>query len=98
MAVELVKAETSWTLKISGVCDVFDVAALHGAACVAAASAPGAVTVSLHAAEAVDTTTTQVLLALRQALARRGLEARFDGVPERAAQYWRQLGADIARG
>ncbi len=96
MAVELVKDEGAWTLKLSGACDVFDVTALHEAACAAAEGAPGAVAVSFHAVETVDTAATQVLLALRQALARRGVEVRFDGMPERAAQYWRQLGVDTA--
>jgi hypothetical protein len=48
--------------------------------------------------EGLDTAATQVLLALRQALVSRGLAARFDGMPAAAAERWRQLGVDIARG
>jgi anti-anti-sigma regulatory factor len=97
MAVELVKDAGAWTLKLSGACDVFDVATLHEVAR-AAAEAPGAVAVSLHGVQALDTAAAQVLLALRQALARRDLEARFDGMPEALAERWRQLGLDITRG
>jgi hypothetical protein len=97
MTAELVKDERSWTLKLGGACDVFDIATLYAEAR-AAAEAPCPVAVSLHAVEGLDTAATQVLLALRQALVSRGLEARFDGMPAAAAERWRQLGVDIARG
>lgn len=96
MAVELTKDAAAWTVTLSGACDVFDLAALHGTACAAADGAPGPVTVSLHAVQSVDTAATQILLALRHALTRRGLEARFDGVPAAVADRWRRLGVDIA--
>jgi anti-anti-sigma regulatory factor len=96
MAVELVKDDAVWTVKLSGACDVFDLAALHGAACTAADGAPGPVAVSFHDVQSIDTAATQILLALRQALTRRGLDARFDGVPEAVAERWRQLGVAAA--
>ena len=96
MAAELVKDQAAWTLKLGGACDVFDLAALHGAACAALDGAPGPLTVSFHAVDSVDTAATQILLALRHAFTRRGLEARFDGVPEGVAARWRQLGVDLS--
>ena len=97
MAVELVKDQAAWILTLSGACDVFDLAALHEAACAAADGAPGPLAVSFHAVQSVDTAATQVLLALRRALTGRGLEARFDGVPEAVAERWRQIGVDTAQ-
>jgi anti-anti-sigma regulatory factor len=97
MAVELVKDEGAWILKLSGACDVFDLAALHGEACAAVDGAPGPLAVSFHAVQSVDTAATQVLLALRRAFTGRGLEVRFDGVPEPVAERWRQLGLDTTQ-
>jgi anti-anti-sigma regulatory factor len=96
MAVEVVKDEAAWTVKLAGVCDIFDVAALHEAALAVAAQAPGPVVVSFHAVEGIDTASTQVLLALRTALTSRGRDVRFDGMPAPAAERWRQIGVEGA--
>jgi ABC-type transporter Mla MlaB component len=93
MAVELVKGEGEWTLKLSGVVDIFDASALHAAALDAVAGTQN-VAAALGHAEAVDTAATQVLFALRRALAAEGRRLRLDAVPEPVRELWRMAGLD----
>lgn len=92
MAVEVLKGEAEWTLVLSGVVDIFDVAALHGAARDAAAGSPGRVVARLAAVEAMDTATTQVLLALRRSLAAEGRRLSLEGAPSPVLDFWRSAG------
>ena len=88
MAVELAKSGDEWGLTLSGVVDIFDAVALHAAAQEACgSSAPGAIVVRLGSLEAVDTASTQVLLALRRDLGG-GQRIRFEAIPDRVARYW----------
>jgi hypothetical protein len=77
-------------LRLSGAVDIFDAAVvLEGARRAAAAGVD--VSASLAAAESVDTSVTQVLLALRRALAPEGRVLRLDAPPA-VATIWRQAG------
>jgi anti-anti-sigma regulatory factor len=97
MPVELVKREEEWALMLSGVVDIFDATALHAAA-VEAASSPAAVVAGLGAVEALDTATTQVLLALGRALASSGRTLRLQGTPPAVHAFWAQAGLDTELG
>ncbi len=94
MAVDLVKGETDWTLKLGGVCDIFDVGALHAAACQVAAGS-GRVVLGLHEATAVDTATTQVLVALCRAMANAGREVALEGAAPALTASWTRLGVEL---
>ncbi len=94
MAVNLVKGETDWTLNLGGVCDIFDVGALHAAACEAAAGS-GRVVLGLHEATALDTATTQVLLALCRAMAKAGREVALEGAAPGVTASWARLGVEL---
>jgi anti-anti-sigma regulatory factor len=94
MAIELVKGETAWTVKLAGTTDIFDAAAMHRAACEAVADGPGPVVVSLHEVEAMDTSITQVLLALRRTLGGAGRALRVEGASPAIVAGWRRLGAE----
>jgi anti-anti-sigma regulatory factor len=61
---------------------------------VAAASSPAAVVAGLGAVEALDTASTQVLLALRRALASSGRSLRLHGTPPAVLEFWKQAGLD----
>jgi anti-anti-sigma regulatory factor len=94
MAIELVKGEAAWTMKLAGTTDIFDAAAAHRAACEVVAEAPGPVVVSLHEVEAMDTSITQVLLALRRALTGAGRELRVEGASPAVVASWQRLGIE----
>jgi anti-anti-sigma regulatory factor len=94
MTIELVKGDLAWTLKLGGAPDIFDVGAVHRAACEAVASGTGPVVVSLQEVESIDTSITQVLLALRRALTGAGRELRVEGTPPAVRAAWRRLGVD----
>jgi ABC-type transporter Mla MlaB component len=97
MSVELLKGDTEWTLVLSGVVDIFDAAALHGAARDAAEGSPGRVVAQLGAVEAMDTATTQVLLVLRRSLAAEGRSLSLEGAPASVLDFWRAAGlTDLA--
>jgi anti-anti-sigma regulatory factor len=96
MAIELVKGEAAWTLKLAGTADIFDAGAMHRAACEVVTDGRGPVVVSLHDVEAMDTSITQVLLALRRALDGAGRELRVEGAPAAVVQSWRRLGVEEA--
>ena len=88
MAVELEKIGDEWGLTLSGVVGIFDAVALQAAAQEACGSAaPGAIVVRLGSLEAVDTASTQVLLALRRDLGG-GQRIRLEAIPERGARFW----------
>ncbi|OGL18311.1 MAG: hypothetical protein A3K12_06230 [Candidatus Rokubacteria bacterium RIFCSPLOWO2_12_FULL_71_19] len=89
MAVELAKSGDEWGLTLSGVVDIFDAVALQAAAQEACGSAaPGAIVVRLGSLEAVDTASTQVLLALKRDLGGGGQRIRFEAIPDPVARYW----------
>jgi anti-anti-sigma factor len=94
MSVELVKADEQWALQLSGVVDIFDASALHAAAREVVASNTTGVVVTLGDVEAVDTAATQVLLALKRALAADGRRLRLEAVPEPVRELWRLAGLD----
>jgi anti-anti-sigma factor len=91
VAVSLLKTGAECTLNLSGVVDVSEARALHAAAR-EAVGATGPVVVRLERLEALDTAGTQVLLALRRSLEAEGRALRFEGVPSRIADAWRQAG------
>jgi anti-anti-sigma regulatory factor len=94
MALELSRADGEWSLTISGVVDVFEARALHALA-VQAAAAP-ALAVRLGAAESFDTSATQILIALRRALAADGRAFRLEGTTPAVDALWRLAGIDTA--
>ena len=94
MAIELIKSDGAWTMKLAGTADIFDAVAAHRAACEAVTGGDGPVVVSLHEVEAIDTSITQVLLALRRALSGAGREFRLEGTPPAVLAAWRRLGVD----
>lgn len=91
MPFELLRNDGEWTLKLSGVVDIFEVAGLHAAAVAAADDAPG-VLAHLGEAQAFDTSTTQILLALKRALATSGRALRLESVPASVVDAWRDVG------
>lgn len=93
MPIALERGESEWTLRLLGVVDMFDAAPLLAAALDAQEGA-GAVVVRLDAVEALDTPATQVLLALRRALAADRRPFRLDGTPPGVTACWRLAGLD----
>ena len=91
MAVELTQDVDGCTLRLTGVVDIFEAQALHGAAMTAHAAGT-AVILSAASLAALDTSTTQILLALKRALAAGGRTLRVDGAPEGVLEAWRGLG------
>ena len=94
MAIELVKGDAAWTVKLAGTTDIFDAAAMHRAACEAVTAGSGPVVVSLHEVEAMDTSITQLLLALRRTLTDAGRELRVEGASPAVVAGWRKLGIE----
>ena len=92
MAIELLKGRTTWFLRLSGRVDVFDVGVLHAAAIEAAASAPAGLVVKLEHVDVLDTSATQILLALERALGASGRTMRLEGAPARVTERWRLAG------
>lgn len=91
MAAEWVGDTGTRCLRLWGAVDIFDAATVAAGAREAVA-AGGEVTVSLEAAESVDTSVTQVLIALRRALGADGRSLRLDTLPAPVATIWRQVG------
>ena len=81
MPMELLTHGGHWSMVLDGVVDIFDVAAVHAAAVDAVVGAPEGVTVMLGGVTVIDTAVTQVLLALKAALA----EQRSDVRPRRGS-------------
>lgn len=78
-------------LRLWGAVDIFDaVTVATGARDAAAAGAE--VTVSLDAAESIDTSVTQVLIALRRALGAGGRALHLDAPLPAVAMAWREAG------
>ena len=79
-------------LRLWGAVDIFDAVTVVAGAREAAVAA-AEVTVSLEAAGSVDTSVTQVLIALRRALGADGRSLRLDTPPPAVvAATWRQAG------
>jgi anti-anti-sigma regulatory factor len=97
MAIELLKGRNTWFLRLSGTVDVVDAGALHTAALDVVAEAPAGVVVKLEHADRVDTSATQILLALRRALEADGRSMRLEGTPVRMAERWRLAGVRFER-
>jgi ABC-type transporter Mla MlaB component len=93
MAVELVKADGQWTLRLSGVVDIFDASAMHAAALEMVASGERGL-IALGEAEAVDTAATQVLVALKRALSAHGRRLELGAVPGPVRELWTLAGLD----
>ncbi len=83
-----------WVLALSGVVDIFDAADLAALARRAAAGPAPRVVVDCAEARAVDTSATQVLLALGRALSADGRELRVAPPPARVAAFWHVGGLD----
>jgi anti-anti-sigma regulatory factor len=96
MAVEVLASESGLTLTLSGTVDIFDAASLHAAACDAAQRAQGTVVVKLDEATGIDTASSQILVALRDALAARGHGMTVQGTPPAIAEAWQCLAVDLA--
>ena len=92
MACELIREEAEWTLQLRGVIDVFDALELHAVALEALEHGPATVCVALAGATGVDTTATQILLALQRGLAERGRSLRVVGASARVAGVWESGG------
>lgn len=92
MPCELTKQPDGWSLALSGVVDLFDAADLHAAAVDAVEHGPPRITVRLDAATSVDTSATQILLALRHALVERERSLRIEGTPAKVAAAWATAG------
>jgi len=88
VAVSLLQKGDEWILSLSGIVDVSEAGALHALAREAAHGAPHAVVVRLDGLQALDTATTQVLLALQ----RSGRVLRFESIPPQVADLWRHAG------
>ena len=95
MPMKLVATDGGRTMTLAGRVDIFEAGALHALAREAVSHAPETVTVCLREVAAVDTSTTQILMALRRALAARGGTLRLEGVPADVAEHWRRLAADV---
>jgi anti-anti-sigma regulatory factor len=93
MPFELERGDGAWTLHLTGVVDIFDVAGLHTAVVEAPERTPaGGLAVRLDGAESVDTAVTQVLMALGCALGEAGKPFRVEGAPRAVAERWRVAG------
>jgi len=92
LALELVTDARESILRLSGVVDVAEASALLRAAREAARGAPLAVVVDLQKVDRLDTSATQILLALRVALAASGRVLRIESTPPTVAELWRRAG------
>ena len=97
MPVEVSRSGSEWSITLSGTLDIFEAQTLHATAVEAAARAP-AVVVRLSAVESLDTSITQVLIALQRALAADGRALRLEGTPTAVDALWRRGGLDPHRG
>src|SRR5215510_3083648 len=98
MAVELLAGEKEWTLKLGGRVDIFEAVELHAAARDAAERGRGGVVLNVHEVTALDTACTQVLVALRRALAVDGRTLRIEGLTAPVEAAWQRLGVELPRG
>jgi anti-anti-sigma regulatory factor len=90
VAAEWIAEGGTLRLRLWGAVDIFD-ASIVAAGAREAAIGGSDVTVSLEAAESVDTSVTQVLIALRRALDAGGRSFRVNAPPA-IATAWRQAG------
>ena len=92
MPMELLTHGGNWSMVLEGVMDIFDVATVHAAAVDAVVGAPEGVTVMLGGVTVIDTAVTQVLLALKAALAASGRTCVLDEVPPSVLETWTLAG------
>lgn len=92
MPMELLTHGGHWSMVLDGVVDIFDVVAVHVAAVDAVVGAPEGVTVMLGGVTVIDTAVTQVLLALKAALAGSGRTCILDEVPPSVLETWTLAG------
>jgi anti-anti-sigma regulatory factor len=92
LAFELLKDAREWVFRLSGVVDVAEASTLLAAAREAARVAPPAVVVHLQEVDRLDTSATQILLALQGALAASGRVLRIESTPPAVAELWRRAG------
>jgi anti-anti-sigma regulatory factor len=92
MPIELLTSGAQWSMVLDGAVDIFDVAAVHATALDAVAGAPEGVTVMLGGVTVIDTAVTQVLLALKRALAGSGRTCILDEVPPSVLETWTLAG------
>ena len=88
MPIELLTSGGKWSIVLDGAVDIFDAAAVHAVALEAAAGAPEGVAVMLGGVTVIDTAVTQVLLALKHALAGSGRTWVLDEVPPSVLESW----------
>jgi anti-anti-sigma factor len=92
MAVQLLQDASEWTLSLSGIVDVAEARVLHTLAREAAGAGPKVIVARLHGLETLDTSATQVLLALRQSLGARGGRLSLEGTPASVVALWQRAG------
>jgi anti-anti-sigma regulatory factor len=92
MPMELLTHGEHWSMVLDGVVDIFDVAAVHAAAVDAVVGAPEGVTVMLGGVTMIDTAVTQVLLALKAALASSGRTCVLEEVSPSVLETWTLAG------
>ena len=92
MGVELLKDAREWVVRLAGVVDVAEASLLYGAAREAAGGAPLAVVIHLQAADRLDTSATQILLALQRVLTASGRVLRIESTPPAIARLWQRAG------
>ena len=92
MGVEVIEDAWEWVLRLSGVVDVAEARVLHEAAREAARGAPGAVVVHLELVDGLDTSATQILLALQKAVVATGRVFRIEGACPAVTELWRRAG------
>ena len=92
MAVELLRDAREWVVRLSGVVDVAEASLLHAAALEAVRGAPLAVVVHLQTVDRLDTSATQILLALQEALTASGRVLRIERTPPAITLLWQRAG------
>jgi len=92
MPIELLTSGVQWSMVLDGAVDIFDIAAVHAAALDAVVGAPEGVVVMLGGVTVIDTAVTQVLLALKRALADSGRTCVLDEVPPSVLEAWTLAG------
>jgi anti-anti-sigma regulatory factor len=93
MGVTLTRAEGGCELVLQGVVDIFDARELHRMA-LDAAQAPAGVIVRLGETSRIDTAVSQILVALKRALAGEGKRFTLDAPSAGVKESWRLLGLE----
>jgi anti-anti-sigma regulatory factor len=95
MGATLRREHGGYNLMLRGVVDIFEARELHRLA-LEALQAPEEVTVHLDETTRLDTATSQLLLALKLALAERGKRFIIKAQPAQVKETWRLLGIEHA--